>query len=134
MSRYRAGVPAAIGKIAWLARVLGRARQDHVEERARRECREEVAANGVDAVAETVGPRVLGGIERGVRIDVGRDDVFGPARAAASARMPVPVPISTTFLPLRSRPPMNSAKRSLLMKSAGETLSGARSGESRPPA
>ena len=39
-----------------------------------------------------------------------------PARAAASARIPDPVPMSTTCLPLRSRPLMNSAKHSLLMK------------------
>ena len=39
-----------------------------------------------------------------------------PARAAASARIPDPVPTSATLLPLRSRRPMNEAKNSLVMK------------------
>ena len=39
-----------------------------------------------------------------------------PARAAASARMPDPVPTSATRLPVRSSRPMNDAKNSLVMK------------------
>ena len=39
-----------------------------------------------------------------------------PARAAARARIPDPVPTSATLLPLRSSRPMNDAKNSLVMK------------------
>ncbi len=42
-----------------------------------------------------------------------------PARAAASARMPEPVPTSHTRLPVRSSVSMNSANFSLLMKNFG---------------
>src|SRR2546425_13030005 len=59
------GVPSAIGEIARFARMLGRARQDNVEERAGRERREEISAHGGDTVANGVGVRILGGREGG---------------------------------------------------------------------
>ena len=42
-----------------------------------------------------------------------------PARAAASARMPVPVPTSQTRLPVKSSVSRNDANFSLLMKNFG---------------
>ena len=44
-------MPTAIGEIARFARVLGRARQDHIEERAGRKRRQQVRAQGSDTVA-----------------------------------------------------------------------------------
>ena len=55
-------MPAAIGEIARFARMFGRARQDHIEERAGRKRREEISAHGGNAVAHAVGARVLGGL------------------------------------------------------------------------
>jgi hypothetical protein len=42
-----------------------------------------------------------------------------PARAQARARMPVPVQMSATHLPLKSRREMNAAKNSLVRKYRG---------------
>ena len=70
-------MPAAIGEIARFARMLRRARQDHVEERTGRKRREEIGAHGGDAVVHAVGARVLDSREGGVRIDVGCYDVLG---------------------------------------------------------
>ena len=71
----RPGMPAAICQVARLAGVFGRAGQDHVEQRAGRECREQVARDAGDAVAQPVGAGILGGRDRGVGIDVGRKHI-----------------------------------------------------------
>ncbi len=49
-----AGVPGAIGDVARLAGEGGRARQDHVEERARGDAGEEIRADREDPVRKTV--------------------------------------------------------------------------------
>src|ERR1700722_17505124 len=68
-------MPAAVGKIAWLARVFGRTRQDHVEERGGGKIREKVHAGGRHSVAKTVQLRILQRRLRRVRIYVERQDV-----------------------------------------------------------
>src|ERR1700726_3963721 len=45
----RARMPTTIGEIARLTRMLGRARQDHVEEWPRRKRRKQVCTHGADA-------------------------------------------------------------------------------------
>ena len=76
MSRYSGPrVPAAVGQILRLAGVLGRAREDHVEQRSRRHSRHQIHAHAGHAIAQTVRVRILIGRKRGVRIDVGRDHI-----------------------------------------------------------
>src|SRR5262249_8582538 len=96
-----------------------RTRQDHIKERQRRKCSEKVHAGNGHAVAKAVRARILQRRKRRIRIDVKRQDLVAPARAAARARIPDPVPISATLLPLRSSPSRYSAKYSLLRKKLG---------------
>ena len=70
-------MPAAIGEITRLPRMLGGARQNHVEQRPWRECREQVGAQSADAIIDTIGAGVFCGRQRGVRIDVGSYHVLG---------------------------------------------------------
>jgi len=72
------GMPGAVGDVARFAGEGRRARQDHVEERPRRDRRHQVRADRKNPVAEIVELGVVGGGERGVRIDVDRDHPIRP--------------------------------------------------------
>ena len=115
----RAGEPGAVSRSLRLARKRGRARQDDVEQRSRRDGGEQVRRR----------PRRRGRRRRSGARSRGRRSRQGlmsmattcaaPARAAASARIPDPVPTSATDLPFSSRPSMKPAKNSLLRKTFG---------------
>src|SRR4051812_5544793 len=58
--------------------MLGRARQDHVEQRTGWKRGEEIGTQAGDALAQAVGACILVGREGGVGVDVGRDASSGP--------------------------------------------------------
>jgi len=115
----RAGVPTAIREIARLASMLGWA--DSITSKRGRTGS---AARKFIQATLTRSPKpftcAFSNAERAARgLISSAKTSAAPARAAARAKMPDPVPISATDLPLRSSPSRNFAKYSLLRKERG---------------
>jgi hypothetical protein len=120
-------MPGAVGNIARLTREGRRARYDHVE------------ATGASADRRfeyTATPRLPWPFARAFSAAVNAALGFtstavtcaAPARAAARATIPDPVPRSATRLPVKLSRPMKDAKNSLVMnhrgrKTVGRTMS-----------